>query len=68
MVSTDKKIYFDIHKASYIYFVKIFVSNFITVGNLSVYEMTEDKKRLFEREPLLKNKSGSVYTSSCTVS
>jgi len=45
VVSTDKKTYLDVHKASYIYFVKIIVYNFTTEGNSKVYEMNEDKKK-----------------------
>ena len=52
MVSTDKKTYLDIHKASYIYFVKIFVSNFTAEGNSKVYEITEDEKMRILRENL----------------
>jgi hypothetical protein len=63
VVSTEKKTHRDIHKASYIYFVKIIVSNITTEGNLKVYEMTENqkKKSLCERDSLLSNKSGRVY-------
>ena len=46
MVSTDTKTYLDILKASYIYFVKIIVSNLTTEGNLNVYVMAEEKTKV----------------------
>jgi hypothetical protein len=42
------KKYLDTHKASFIYFVTIIVSNLRTEGNLEVYELSEDKIRLCE--------------------
>ena len=67
MVFSDMKTYVDTHKASFIYFVKTIVSDLRTEGNLEVYEMTEDKKRLCERDNLLENKPGIVYASRYTV-
>ena len=66
MVYTDKKTYLDIHTSSYIYVVKIIVSDFTSEGNLKVYEMTE-KKKLCDRDSLLPNKSGRVFSSSYAV-